>query len=115
MLDIDPAHIVKKSRLEPGRMLLVDTKKKRIISDEECKEYYANKEPYGEWLDQNLSHLADLKIPNKKIPTHTQEMRDRLYKAFGYTYEDVKDLILPMAKTASSRRCPWDTTFRWRF
>ena len=98
VLDIDPAHIVKKSRLEPGRMLLVDTKSKRIISDEECKSIYANKEPYGEWLDQNLQHLADLKIPNKKIPTHTQEMRDRLYKAFGYTYEDVKDLILPMAK-----------------
>ena len=52
VLDIDPKHIVKKSRLEPGKLLLVDTKKKRIISDEECKEYYAGSHPYGEWLDR---------------------------------------------------------------
>ena len=99
VLDIDPAHIVKKARLEPGRILLVDTARKRIISDEECKSYYASKCPYGEWLDGNLKHLETLNIPNKKIPVHTQQMRDKLYKAFGYTYEDVKDLILPMAKT----------------
>ncbi|MCR4693963.1 MAG: glutamate synthase large subunit [Pseudobutyrivibrio sp.] len=97
VLDIEPDHIVKKARLEPGRILLVDTKKKKVVTDEECKNYYANKAPYGEWLDQHLLHLKDLKIPNKKIPDHTQEMRDRLYKAFGYTYEDVKDGILPMA------------------
>ncbi len=97
VLDIAPEHIVKKSRLQPGRILLVDTKQKRIISDEECKEYYANRQPYGEWLDQNLLQLKHLSIPNKKIPEHTQEMRDKLYKVFGYTYEDVKDQILPMA------------------
>ncbi len=98
VLDIPAEHIVKKSRLEPGRMLLVDTKKARIIPDEECKKTYSGRAPYGEWLDQHLLHLADLDIPNKKIPGHTQEMRDRLYKAFGYTYEDVKDQILPMAE-----------------
>ena len=100
VLDIAPEKIVKKSRLEPGRILLVDTKNKRVISDEECKEYYSKKSPYGEWLDQNLLHLKELKIPNKKIPSHTQETRDRLYKVFGYTYEDVKDVILPMATNA---------------
>ncbi len=97
VLDIEPEHIVEKSRLQPGRMLLVDTKQKRIISDTECKEYYATREPYGEWLDRNLLHLDELEIPNKKISTHTQEMRDKLYKVFGYTNEDVKDNILPMA------------------
>lgn len=100
VLDIAPEHVVKKSRLEPGRILLVDTKQKRIISDEECKKYYAERQPYGEWLDINLLHLSKLPIPNKKIPTNTQEMRDRLYKVFGYTYEDVRDDILPMAENA---------------
>ena len=97
VLDIAPEHIVKKSRLQPGKILLVDTKEKRIISDEECKNYYASRQPYGEWIDRNLLHLGELTVPNKKIPTHSQEMRDKLYKAFGYTYEDVKNGILPMA------------------
>ena len=98
VLDIDPKNIVKKSRLQPGKMLLVDTVNKRIISDEECKNYYANKMPYGEWLSNNLLKLKDLKIPNKKTETHTDEQRYRLYKAFAYSYEDVKGNILPMAK-----------------
>ena len=98
VLDIAPEHIVKKSRLEPGRMLLVDTVKQKIISDTECKENYAKRQPYGEWLDIHLLHLAGLNIPNKKIPTHSQEMRDKLYKVFGYSYEDVKNDILPMAE-----------------
>ena len=98
VLDIEPEHIVKKSRLSPGRILLVDTKKKRIISDEECKEYYATRKPYGEWLDQSLLKLRSLSIPNKKVPVHSQKMRDRLYKVFGYNYEDVKVQILPMAE-----------------
>ena len=97
VLDIEPEHILKKSRLQPGKILLVNTVEKRIISDEECKKYYASRQPYGEWIDGNLLHLGELSIPNKKIPTHTQEMRDKLYKAFGYTYEDVKNGILPMA------------------
>ncbi|MCR5425593.1 MAG: glutamate synthase large subunit [Lachnospiraceae bacterium] len=97
VLDIDPAHIVKKSRLQPGKILLIDTAQGRLISDEECKASYAGSRPYGEWLDAKLLHLSGLHIPNKKIPTHTQEMRDKLYKVFGYTYEDVKNGILPMA------------------
>lgn len=97
VLPIPAEHIVKKSRLMPGRILLVDTKKKKIITDDECKDYYATRQPYGEWLDGNLLHLENLSIPNRKIEVHTQEMRDRLYKVFGYTYEDVKSGILPMA------------------
>lgn len=69
VLDVDEAHILKKERLHPGKMLLVDTRQKRVISDEELKEQYAKKEPYGEWLDSNLIHLADLKIPNEKVPS----------------------------------------------
>ncbi|MBO6047297.1 MAG: glutamate synthase large subunit [Erysipelotrichaceae bacterium] len=98
VLDIDARHIIKKSRLQPGRMLLVDTKQKRVIDDDECKSSYASSQPYGEWLDLNLLHLGHLSIPNKQIPLHTQDERDRLYKVFDYTYEDVKDTILPMAK-----------------
>ncbi|MBQ8956175.1 MAG: glutamate synthase large subunit [Lachnospiraceae bacterium] len=100
VLDIAPEHIVKKSRLEPGKMLLVDTREKRIISDRECKEKYSKRMPYGEWIDTNLLHLATLPIPNKKIETHDQITRDKLYKAFGYTYEDVMKQILPMAENA---------------
>ncbi len=98
VLDIPTEKIIKKSRLQPGKMLLVDTIQKRIISDEECKNYYSTKKPYGEWLNGNLLKLKDLKIPNKNIETHSSEMRDKLYKVFGYSYEDVKNNILPMAK-----------------
>ena len=98
VLDIDPAHIVKKARLEPGKLLVADTRSGRILSDEECKEAYSGRHPYGEWLDGHLLHLNSVPIPNHKIPVHTQEMRDRLYKVFGYTYEDVKAQILPMAE-----------------
>ena len=98
VLDIDPAKILVKERLHPGKMLLVDTVAGRVIDDEELKEKYANEEPYGEWLDRNLIELKDLKIPNKDIPKYTREECTRLQKAFGYTYEDVKTSILTMAK-----------------
>lgn len=97
VLDIAPEHVLTKGRLEPGKILLVDTVQKRIISDAECKNYYSHRQPYGEWLDSHLLHLENLAIPNKKIPTHSQEDRDKLYKVFGYTNEDVNDEILPMA------------------
>ena len=98
VLDIPEENIVKKSRLMPGRILLVDTVQKKIISDDECKNNYATEYPYGEWLDKNLLHLSDLKIPNKKIPVYTQTERDIMYRAFGWNYEDVNEMILPMAK-----------------
>ena len=98
VLDIPEEDIEKKSRLSPGRMLVVDTKEGRILTDKECKERYTKSQPYGEWLDRHLLQLERLNIPNKKIPTHTKEVRDKLYKVFGYSYEDVKNQILPMAK-----------------
>ena len=100
-LPIDPAKIVTKERLRPGKMLLVDTVQGKLIDDDELKEYYASKQPYGEWLDSNLVRLKDLKIPNVKVEEHSYDERQRLQKAFGYTYEDVMTSILPMAKNAS--------------
>ena len=98
VMDVDPSKIVKKDRLRPGKMLLVDTVNGRLISDEEIKEKYALAKPYGEWVDSNLVHLADLKIPNIRVQEYTDEERARLQKAFGYTYEDFKNTIYPMAE-----------------
>ena len=97
VLPIAESRIKVKDRLRPGKMLLVDTVKGELIDDDELKEKYATKQPYGEWLDNNLVQLHDLKIPNQKVPMHTKEERARLQKAFGYTYEDLKTSILPMA------------------
>ena len=103
VLPVDESRIKIKDRLRPGKMLLVDTVKGELIDDEELKEKYATSQPYGEWLDNNLVHLHDLKIPNKKVPDHTKEERARLQKAFGYTYEDFKTSILPMALNGSEQ------------
>ena len=101
VLPIAESRIKVKDRLRPGKMLLVDTVKGELIDDDELKEKYATKQPYGEWLDNNLVQLHDLKIPNQKVPMHTKEERARLQKAFGYTYEDLKTSILPMALNGS--------------
>ena len=98
VLDIPPEKVLKKSRLQPGRMLLADLSSHRLVDDGELKEHYACQQPYGEWLDAHLVYLRDLPIPNRKVEKATQQWRDRLYKAFGYTYEEVKDAILPMAR-----------------
>lgn len=98
VLDIPEDNILKKSRLMPGKILVVDMIKKKIISDEECKNYFANSNPYGEWLDNNLIELKDLKIPNKKIPVYTEEERNLIYKTFGWTQEDINEMILPLAR-----------------
>ncbi|WP_276890042.1 glutamate synthase large subunit [Dubosiella newyorkensis] len=98
VLDLPADQIVEKSRLEPGKMLVIDTKGAGLIEDEALKAKYAKMHPYGEWLHQSLLHLKSLSAPDKKTRIHTQEQRDRLYKYFGYTYEDMKEQILPMAK-----------------
>ncbi|MCD7772763.1 MAG: glutamate synthase large subunit [Ruminococcus sp.] len=100
-LPIAPEKIVSKERLRPGKMLLVDTVEGRLIDDDELKERYASKQPYGEWLDSNLVELKDLKIPNAKVEEHSYEDRQRLQKAFGYSYEEIMTSILPMAKNGS--------------
>ncbi len=101
VLPLDPARIVKKERLRPGKMLLVDTVKGEVIDDDHLKEFYAGRQPYGEWLDNYLVELHDLKIPNECVPQFTDEERERMQKAFGYTYEELKETILPMAKNGA--------------
>ena len=97
VMDIAPEKIIVKERLCPGKMLLVDTVQGRVIGDEELKEMYADRQPYGEWLDSNLIELKNLKIPNQLVPTYKPEDLKRLQKAFGYSYEEVETSIKNMA------------------
>ena len=101
VLPISPEKIVCKSRLQPGKMLLVDTTTGTVLEDDEIKHRYAAQNPYGEWLDQELLQLADIPIPNRKVQEYTKLERSRLYKVFGYTYDDIQNAILPMAKTGA--------------
>ena len=101
VLDIPPEKIVVKERIHPGKMLLVDTVQGRVIDDQELKEEYAARQPYGEWLNSQLVNLSDLKIPNQKVPQYSREECQRLQKAFGYSYEEVKTSILNMAMNGS--------------
>ncbi|SEU33551.1 glutamate synthase (ferredoxin) [Lacrimispora sphenoides] len=96
-IDIEQSHVVRKERLRPGKMLLIDTVKGCLVSDEELKEYYAARQPYGEWLDSNLIELRKLPIPNIGVPAMNREERAKLQKTYGYTYEEYKTMILPMA------------------
>ena len=97
VLEVPEEEIVLKERLHPGKMLLVDTVKGKIYQDEELKEIYATKQPYGVWLDSNLVELKELKIPNKRVEEYGKEQRKQLQKAFGYTYEEYKNSIRTMA------------------
>ncbi len=99
VLDISDEHIIKKNRLEPGRMLVVDTREGKLRGDEDVKETYAAQHPYGEWLDCNLVKLEDLPAPKGGTDYYKPEELKRMYKAFGYTYEDIYKVILPMANT----------------
>ena len=83
VLDIPTSNIKVKERLRPGKMLLVDTVKGEVIDDDELKEKYASKRPYGEWLDSNLVMLKALKIPNQRVEEYSKEERAQLQKAFG--------------------------------
>ena len=98
VLDIEPTKIKVKERLRPGKMLLVDTRRGEVIDDDQLKEAYASRQPYGEWLDNNLVELKNLKIPNERVPEFSAEERHRLQKAFGYTYDEMRTSILPMAE-----------------
>lgn len=95
IVDIDPANVEKKGRLEPGRMFLVDMEAGRIVPDEEIKHQIATQQPYGEWLKENLVNLKAL----PPVPTATIEMDSVLerQRLFGYTMEDQNLLIGPMA------------------
>ncbi|HUW40863.1 MAG TPA: glutamate synthase large subunit [Rectinemataceae bacterium] len=97
VLDIPADRIARKERLQPGRMLLIDTKEGRIIDDEEIKERAACEHPYREWLDEHMVRLEDLPPPPRHAePDHETVLR--LEKAFGYTYEDLRLVLLPMVR-----------------
>src|SRR6476659_413289 len=99
VLDIDPAKVVRKGRLQPGRMFLVDTDEHRIIEDEEIKSELAAEHTYDEWLHAGLIHLDD--IPEREHIVHTHASVTRRQQVFGYTEEELRVLLTPMANTGA--------------
>ncbi|MFC4000549.1 glutamate synthase large subunit [Prauserella oleivorans] len=99
VLDVEQSSIVRKGRLEPGRMFLVDTAEGRIIEDEEIKGELASQHPYDEWLDAGLLHLDELPEREREVPTHSSLVRRQ--QAFGYTEEELGVLLEPMARTGA--------------
>ncbi|HEV7875327.1 MAG TPA: glutamate synthase large subunit, partial [Nocardioides sp.] len=97
VLDLDPATIVRKGRLQPGRMFLVDTEEHRIIEDEEVKAGLAAERPYDEWLHAGLIHLDD--IPDREHIVHTHASVTRRQQIFGYSEEELRILLTPMANS----------------
>src|SRR5581483_10537053 len=99
VLDLDPSTVVKRMRLQPGRMFLVDTAQGRIVSDEEIKAELAAEHPYQEWLDNGLVALEELpQGPYVRMPHHRIVLRQLV---FGYTYEELNLLVAPMARTGA--------------
>jgi len=103
VLNVDESEVKEKGCLYPGKILLADTRTKRIYTDREIKDRYAKKRPYGEWLDSNLCKLSDLKIPNEAVPEIGNDYLARLQKAFGYTWEECYERICSMALNASEQ------------
>lgn len=101
VLDIPAEDIVVKDRLRPGKMLLVDTKAGKLIEDDDLKESYAHKQPYGEWLESNLIKLKDMRIPNARVERYQGKELTKLQKIYGYSYEDVNTYIKKMALDGS--------------
>ncbi|GAA3822392.1 glutamate synthase large subunit [Nocardioides panacisoli] len=98
VLDLDPATVVRKGRLQPGKMFLVDTDEHRIIEDEEIKAELAGENPYGEWLHAGMIHLDD--VPEREHIVHTHASVTRRQQIFGYTEEELRVILSPMANTS---------------
>ncbi len=97
VLPLEPGRILKKARLEPGRMFLVDTAQGRIISDEELKESMASAHPYREWLDEHLVSLDEIPEPEAEVPGVDHGTILERQQMFGYTFEQLRILLAPMA------------------
>ena len=95
VLDIDPSRVVRKGRLQPGKMFLVDTTEGRLIEDEEIKSSLAASKPWGNWLESGRINLKDL--PEREHIMHTPASVTRRQRTFGYTEEEVRILLMPMA------------------
>jgi glutamate synthase (NADPH/NADH) large chain len=96
VLDLDPARVVRKGRLQPGRMFLVDTGAGRIIEDDEIKSELAAAAPYADWLRAGVVHLEEL--PDREHVVHTAKSVARRQQTFGYTEEELRILLTPMAR-----------------
>ena len=96
VLDLDPARVVQKGRLQPGKMFLVDTEEGRIVSDEEIKHTVASRQPYAAWLAEQKIDLASLPEAPVQNPVQASEL-PVLQQAFGYTEEDLRMILGPMA------------------
>ncbi|MEU8619972.1 glutamate synthase large subunit [Streptomyces sp. NPDC048623] len=99
VLDIDPAKVVRKGRLQPGKMFLVDTAEHRIIEDDEIKAALAAEQPYAEWLETGEIELSDL--PEREHIVHTHASVTRRQQTFGYTEEELRVILAPMARTGA--------------
>lgn len=99
VLDLDPATVVAKGRLQPGRMFLVDTAAGRIVDDEEIKSELAAEHPYADWLRDGLLRLSEL--PDREHITHSHEAVLRRQLTFGYTEEELTVLVTPAARTGA--------------
>jgi glutamate synthase (ferredoxin) len=97
VLDIPPENVLQKERLHPGRIFLVDTKEGRIVADAEIKSRYARMHPYREWMKKNSVFLADLPAPRRDRKPEPRSLRE-LQLAFGYTQEDLRFFLGPMAR-----------------
>ncbi|WBB59972.1 glutamate synthase large subunit [Streptomyces sp. WMMC500] len=99
VLDFDPDRVVRKGRLQPGRMFLVDTAQHRIVEDDEIKAELAAEHPYAEWLDAGIVALPEL--PEREHIVHTHASVTRRQQTFGYTEEELRVLLTPMARTGA--------------
>ena len=97
VLDIAPERILRKGRLQPGRMFLVDTEQGRIVSDEEIKDTIAAAQPYRQWLNQHMVPLTSLPTPSE-VPQADHDSLPQRQQAFGYSFEDIRILMMPMAR-----------------
>jgi glutamate synthase (NADPH/NADH) large chain len=97
--DVDPSKVVRKGRLQPGRMFIVDTAAGRIIEDDEIKNDIASLEPWGEWVDNNAIALGEL--PWREHVVHTAPSVRRRQRTFGYTEEEIRVIVTPMAQTGA--------------
>ncbi|PPK96074.1 glutamate synthase (NADPH/NADH) large chain [Kineococcus xinjiangensis] len=99
VLDLDPASVVTRGRVQPGKMFLVDTAAGRIVEDEEVKSELAAQNPYAQWLADNIMHLQDL--PAREHVVHTHASVARRQQTFGYTEEELRLLLAPMARAGA--------------
>ena len=115
MLDLPAEEIVRKDRLRPGKMLLVDTIKGELVDDERLKADYAGRQPYGEWLDRNLVPLSGLKVPNKKVPPTPRSSLSSCRRRSATGMRMSRRSCCRWRRTAASLPGRWAAIPRWPF